>query len=78
MANVGDRVTENTFLRALATAVFKDSIDKKAKLNPDRLTSHTALLQKYIDNETNRETQCLYALQALIQEMEHPQGIIFC
>ncbi|CAH1141154.1 unnamed protein product [Phyllotreta striolata] len=77
LANVGEAgVNETKFIRALATAIFEDSINKNLKLAPERLEQHTNLLLKYVDNNPGFELECLYALQALIHKMEHPQGLL--
>ncbi|XP_050307048.1 eukaryotic translation initiation factor 4 gamma 1-like isoform X3 [Anthonomus grandis grandis] len=73
--NVGDRVKENKFIRTLATAIFENSI-AKSKLKADVLSSHTKLIQKYVDTNLEYELQCLYALQSLIHKLEHPQGLL--
>ncbi|CAH1972490.1 unnamed protein product [Acanthoscelides obtectus] len=75
-ANVGDRVKENKFIRALATAIFQDSIGPNYKLVSETLTHHNNLLLKYVDNNPKYELECLYALQALVNKMEHPQGLL--
>lgn len=72
-ANVGDRVKDFEFTRALAGAIFEDSIPKN-KLQPEVLTGHGKLLQKYVDNDTSYELQCLYVLQSLVHKLEHPSG----
>ncbi|CAH0558222.1 unnamed protein product [Brassicogethes aeneus] len=74
-ANVGDRVKENKFIRALVTAILKDSI-KKDSLSVEIFHRHLVLLQKYIDNNSESELQCLYAVQSLVNEMEHPKGLL--
>ncbi|XP_018568899.1 eukaryotic translation initiation factor 4 gamma 1 isoform X2 [Anoplophora glabripennis] len=75
-ANVGGRVKENQFIKALATAIFRDSINSHLKLVPETLSAHNNLLLKYVDNNSTYELQCLYALQALIHKLEHPQGLL--
>lgn len=70
---MGDRVKEEKFIRALATAVFEDSINNK-KLVPDRLYKNQVLFNRFVDNDAKYELQCLFALQALIHKLEHPQG----
>lgn len=65
---------ENQFIKALATAIFTDSINSHSKLVPETLSAHNNLLLKYVDNNPTYELQCLYALQALIHKLEHPQG----
>jgi translation initiation factor 4G len=74
-ANVGELVKENKFVRTLVTALFENSIVRQ-KWVGDNLKSHYKLLQKYVDNNSNYELQCLYALQALIQKLEHPKGLL--
>ncbi|CAH0558177.1 unnamed protein product [Brassicogethes aeneus] len=74
-ANVGDRVKEDKFIRALVTAILKDSI-KKDSLSVEIFHRHLVLLQKYIDNNFDSELQSLYAMQSLVNEMEHPKGLL--
>ncbi|CAH1130191.1 unnamed protein product [Ceutorhynchus assimilis] len=74
-ANVGESTKQPKFIRALATAIFEDSISK-SKLQNEVLSSHNKLIQKYVDTQWDLELQCLYALQALIQKLEHPQGLL--
>lgn len=64
---------EKQFIRTLATAIFENSIVKN-KLNIDTLKGHYSLLHRFVDNKSEYELQCLYALQALISKLEHPQG----
>lgn len=73
-ANVGERVTEKQFIRTLARAIFENSIVKN-KLNAETLKGHYTLIHRFVDNKPEYELQCLLALQALINELEHPQGI---
>ena len=40
----------------------------------DHLKGRKNLLQKYIDDDTGRELQALYAVQALFVELDHPPG----
>lgn len=70
---MGDRVKEEKFIRVLATAVFEDSIHNK-RLVHDRLSKNHILLQRFVDNDAKYELQCLLALQAFINRLEHPQG----
>jgi hypothetical protein len=44
------------------------------KLNERRFQQHEKLMLKYIDNKDDLELHCLYAVQALINKLEHPQG----
>ncbi|XP_044726466.1 eukaryotic translation initiation factor 4 gamma 1-like isoform X3 [Chrysoperla carnea] len=75
-ANVGkEKATEKEFIRALMTAVCEHSI-QKMKLNEDVLKKHFFLLQRYVDNKADREMQCLHALKAYINKLEHPPGVL--
>ncbi|KAF2880179.1 hypothetical protein ILUMI_25980 [Ignelater luminosus] len=74
-ANVGDCVKENQFIRTLATACFTDSI-VNLKLKTDILQGKYNLLHRFVDNKQPYELQCLYALQALINKLKHPQGLL--
>lgn len=44
------------------------------KLNNVKLESLSLILQRYIDNEINRELQCIYALQHFAFIREYPPG----
>lgn len=72
-ANVGAKVKEPKFIRTLVTAIFENSIVKK-KLNPDTLKNHYHLIHRFVDGNPQYELECLYALQSLINKLEHPQG----
>ncbi|GJQ70481.1 putative RNA binding protein [Trypoxylus dichotomus] len=74
-ANIGDRVHEKQFVRTLATAFFENSI-VMSKLKTENLRKHYSLLLRIIDGRLDYELECLYALQALINKLEHPQGIL--
>ncbi|RZC05037.1 eukaryotic translation initiation factor 4 gamma 3-like, partial [Asbolus verrucosus] len=74
-ANVGGVIKENKFIRTLAAAIFENSIPRQ-KLASEILQGHYKLLQKYVDNNSNYELQCLYALQTLIHKLEHPKGLL--
>jgi hypothetical protein len=44
------------------------------KLNEQRLRDLVKLLVKYVDNREPLELEGLYAVQSLINKLEHPQG----
>nr|CAD7433786.1 unnamed protein product [Timema monikensis] len=78
-ANVGDKVADPQFIRALSTAVVRSAIHKQNtswKLKVELLRKEENLLTKYMDNKENLELQCLFAIQALTNELEHPQGFL--
>lgn len=47
---------------------------KTIKLNVEHLQRHQRLITKYVDNNEQRGLECLYAVQALVHGLEHPQG----
>lgn len=77
--NVGDRTKEPAFIRALMTAICKNAIieaqSNKLTLNDVKLRQDKLLL-RYVDNKEDLELQCLYAVQALIMQLDYPQGLI--
>ncbi|XP_037513259.1 eukaryotic translation initiation factor 4 gamma 1 isoform X4 [Rhipicephalus sanguineus] len=80
-SNLGDAQTKKPpFIRALVTAVAENAItllsDGNAELKEDLIKSYTDLLQKYLNHDEERELQALYALQALVNRLEHPKGIL--
>jgi len=44
------------------------------KLNENNFQRHQKLVVKYVDNKPHLELQCLFAIQSLINALEHPQG----
>ncbi|KAK7864548.1 hypothetical protein R5R35_007322 [Gryllus longicercus] len=77
--NVGERVSDPMFIRALMTALCESAVSQSAnsiKLKDDVLLQHSKFFQKYIDNKEECELHCLYAVQAFVHRLEHPQGLI--
>ncbi|XP_062567019.1 eukaryotic translation initiation factor 4 gamma 1-like isoform X2 [Saccostrea cucullata] len=69
----------NKFIRALMTAVCDSAISgvgSSARVNPEVIKTRGDLLQKYLDHQAESELQALYALQALVHKLEHPQGVL--
>ncbi|XP_064459583.1 eukaryotic translation initiation factor 4 gamma 3-like isoform X2 [Ornithodoros turicata] len=68
------------FIRALVSVIAQNAIvtprGGAAVLNPDILKSYFAVLQKYLDNKEEHELQALYGLQALMNRLEHPKGVL--
>ncbi|KAL3185749.1 hypothetical protein MRX96_028650 [Rhipicephalus microplus] len=80
-SNLGEAQTKKPpFIRALVTAVAENAItllgDGNAELKEDLMKTYTDLLQKYLNHDEERELQALYALQALVNRLEHPKGIL--
>ena len=44
------------------------------KINESHFQRHQKLVLKYVDNNPELELQCLFAIQSLINALEHPQG----
>ena len=78
-SNVGERMKEPSFIRALMTAICENAINEspggKLTLNSAKL-SQDKLLLRYVENKEELELQCLYAVQALVTKLQHPQGLI--
>jgi len=77
--NVGDRVNKPQFIRALMTAICQSTIETQKmtlKLNENNFQRHQKLVVKYVDNKPHLELQCLFAIQSLINALEHPQGLL--
>ncbi|KAI8488559.1 Eukaryotic translation initiation factor 4 gamma [Branchiostoma belcheri] len=73
------RRREPVFIRTLMTAVCKSAITGESPhLRCDTQAVHrrVVLLQKYLDNESTRELQALFALQALIVKLDHPPHLL--
>ncbi|XP_078697103.1 eukaryotic translation initiation factor 4 gamma 3-like [Branchiostoma floridae x Branchiostoma belcheri] len=75
--NVGEeREKEPALIRALMTAVCKSAIirddDTGQRCDTQAVQKRVVLLQKYLDNESTRELQALFALQALMVQLDQP------
>ncbi|ESO89979.1 hypothetical protein LOTGIDRAFT_124155, partial [Lottia gigantea] len=77
-ANIPDEMTKcPRFIRTLMTAVCKSAIDGvNCKVTQRVIKQRQALLVRYIDNQQEFELQALYALQALVNELQHPPGVL--
>ncbi|XP_053546211.1 LOW QUALITY PROTEIN: eukaryotic translation initiation factor 4 gamma 3 [Bombina bombina] len=68
-----------TFLRALMTAVCKAAIIgdcSSCRVDTTFLKQRVPVLFKYLDSDTERELQALYALQALIVKLDQPPNLL--
>lgn len=69
---------DKKFIRILTTAVVESSLTpNKLNFNDRQMKSGSQLLQKYIDGSVDLELQCLFAIQLLVNKLEHPSGM-FC
>lgn len=71
------KMGSNQFVRALMTSVCQSAIicENPYKVNGEQITQRAKLLQKYLSDET-KELQALYALQALMVQMEQPANLL--
>lgn len=76
---VGPKSKEIDFLRALMTAVVSSALSGEStntRYNADVIKRHVKLLHKYLDRSVLLEVQALYALQALVNSLQHPPGLL--
>lgn len=65
--NVGYRIVEEQFIRALSNAVFENCIIDKQVSNTE-LNKYERLLEHFIRNITKYEVECLYSLQHILHK----------
>ncbi|KAM4650486.1 eukaryotic translation initiation factor 4 gamma 3 isoform 4-T4 [Discoglossus pictus] len=79
-ANLNEfHMSSPTFLRALMTAVCKAAIlgdCSSCRVDTSFLKQRVPVLLKYLDSDTERELQALYALQALIVKLDQPPNLL--
>ncbi|XP_078696975.1 eukaryotic translation initiation factor 4 gamma 1-like isoform X4 [Branchiostoma floridae x Branchiostoma belcheri] len=79
-ASVDEATTkERTFIRALMTAVCRSAIIGEGtgqRCDTQGIQKRVVLLQKYLDNESTRELQALFALQALMVQLDQPPNLL--
>merc|ERR1719204_1769676 len=67
------------FIRTLTTAVCSSSIFRNSaqlcECRTDLLIKRKTILLKYIDRSKELELESLYALQQLVEELEHPRAL---
>ncbi|XP_077079225.1 eukaryotic translation initiation factor 4 gamma 1a isoform X3 [Siphateles boraxobius] len=71
------KMSSNQFLRALMTSVCQSAIicENPYKVDGVQITLRAKLLHKYLSDEA-KELQALYALQALMVQMEQPANLL--
>uniref|UniRef100_A0A667ZR20 Eukaryotic translation initiation factor 4 gamma 1 n=1 Tax=Myripristis murdjan TaxID=586833 RepID=A0A667ZR20_9TELE len=77
-ANLDEQQTNsNMFVRALMTCICQSAIicENPYKVDSEQINQRAKLLQKYLKDE-QKELQALYALQALMVEMEQPANLL--
>ncbi|XP_022239686.1 eukaryotic translation initiation factor 4 gamma 3-like [Limulus polyphemus] len=77
---VGEERRKNSqFIRALISAIVENAIvgeGNSCKLSDSVITQRTEVLQKYLDSNEDLELQALFGLQALVNKLEHPKGLL--
>ncbi|KAA0719054.1 Eukaryotic translation initiation factor 4 gamma 1 [Triplophysa tibetana] len=71
------RISSNLFVRALMTSVCQSAIicENPYKVDLGQIKQRAILLHKYLSDEP-KELQALYALQALMVQMEQPANLL--
>ncbi|XP_056138954.1 eukaryotic translation initiation factor 4 gamma 1-like isoform X2 [Lampris incognitus] len=71
------QISSNMFVRALMTCICQSAIicENPYKVESEQINQRAKLLQKYLKDE-QKELQALYALQALMVEMEQPANLL--
>ncbi|CAJ1066076.1 eukaryotic translation initiation factor 4 gamma 1-like isoform X4 [Xyrichtys novacula] len=77
-ANLDEQqISSNTFVRALMTSICQSAVicENPYKVDGEQIKQRAKLLQKYLKDE-QKELQALYALQALMVQMEQPANLL--
>ncbi|XP_051770046.1 eukaryotic translation initiation factor 4 gamma 1a isoform X3 [Ctenopharyngodon idella] len=71
------KMSSNQFVRALMTSVCQSAVicENPYKVDVEQINQRAKLLQKYLSDEM-KELQALYALQALMVQMEQPANLL--
>ncbi|XP_056589766.1 eukaryotic translation initiation factor 4 gamma 3 isoform X10 [Triplophysa dalaica] len=79
-ANLDDsEMSSSPFLRALMTAVCKAAVKTEGsscKMDTSMIQRRLPVLHKYLNSDTERQLQALYALQALIVKLDQPPNLL--
>ncbi|XP_067423082.1 eukaryotic translation initiation factor 4 gamma 3 isoform X2 [Emydura macquarii macquarii] len=76
---VESQMSSPTFLRALMTAVCKAAIiadSSSFRVDTAVIKQRVPILLKYLDSDTEKELQALYALQASIVKLDQPPNLL--
>ncbi|XP_068172754.1 eukaryotic translation initiation factor 4 gamma 1-like isoform X2 [Antennarius striatus] len=77
-ANLDEQqISSNMFVRALMTCICQSAVicENPYKLDSEQIKLRAKLLQRYLKDE-QKELQAVYALQALMVEMEQPANLL--
>uniref|UniRef100_A0AAR2IWN6 Eukaryotic translation initiation factor 4 gamma, 3a n=1 Tax=Pygocentrus nattereri TaxID=42514 RepID=A0AAR2IWN6_PYGNA len=73
------QMSSSSFLRALMTAVCKAAVtddNSSCKVDTAIIQKRLPVLHKYLNSDTERQLQALYALQALIVNLDQPPNLL--
>lgn len=73
------QMSSSPFLRALMTAVCKAAVkdeNTNCRVDPATIQRRLPVLLKYLNSDTERQLQALYALQALIVSLDQPPNLL--
>ncbi|XP_024915861.1 eukaryotic translation initiation factor 4 gamma 3 isoform X7 [Cynoglossus semilaevis] len=73
------QMSSSPFLRALMTAVCKAAVkddNTNCRVEPTIIRRRLPVLLKYLNSDTERQLQALYALQALIVALDQPPNLL--
>ncbi|XP_014206659.1 eukaryotic translation initiation factor 4 gamma 3 [Copidosoma floridanum] len=76
---VGDKIKEPEFVRILMTAILESSVEQCSNewiFKTENFYKLQKLIQRYVDADDSLELQCLFAIQAYIDKLQHPSGLI--
>jgi len=79
---LSDKVIDNVTVRTLVTAVIESAVkgiggpSVYCTLDSKILTDRISVLKKYIDAKKDREISALYAIQHLVNRLEHPNKLL--
>lgn len=77
-----DKPMESKTVRTLVTAVIESVVNGiggpsvSCVLNKDLLNTRVPILKKYLDANKDRELYALYAIQSLVNKLEHPNKLL--
>uniref|UniRef100_A0A3B5AK85 Eukaryotic translation initiation factor 4 gamma 3-like n=1 Tax=Stegastes partitus TaxID=144197 RepID=A0A3B5AK85_9TELE len=70
------QMSSSPFLRALMTAVCKAAVKGNCRVDTAIIQRRLPVLLKYLNSDTERQLQALYALQALIVALDQPPNLL--
>lgn len=83
LKDAADGNPDPQFIRKLTTAVAESTIKgigsgqpTNCYLDAEAMQQRAVILKRLLDAKVDRETQALYALQALVHKLEHPNKLL--